>query len=121
MRLIGRGTEPTSPMSMERMAPVLQGIYRAKLATDLTPAEADHLHQMVDPAKPDAPLNQKDARTRLGLRAPAVSELFASLRSKGYLAETTSLATGQPGRPIQRCTLTGMARLALGSGIAHTE
>jgi hypothetical protein len=113
-QLIGRGEDPTTPMTMERMRPVLHGIYAQKLTTDLTGAEGDYLRRMANPRDPDADVVQKEAQQVFGLSSSAASEMFISLRTKGYLAETAPRSTGRPGRPSLRYKLTGTARLALG-------
>lgn len=113
-QLIGRGENPTAPMTMERMRPILHGIYAQKLTTDLTSAEIEYLRKMTESADPDTDVIQKEAQKSFGLSSSTVSELFISLRTKGYLAETTPRSTGRPGRPSLRYKLTGTARLALG-------
>ncbi|CAN5677460.1 hypothetical protein BH23GEM8_BH23GEM8_08520 [soil metagenome] len=104
-QLIGRGENPTAPMTMERMRPILHGIYGQKLTTDLTSAEIEYLRKMTESAGPNTDVIQKEAQESFGLSSSAVSELFISLRTKGYLAETIPRSTGRPGRPSLRYKL----------------
>lgn len=112
--LVGHGDHPTDPMTMDRMEPVLRAVYAQKLPTDLTATEIDYLRRMAQRHGVEPTLMQKDAQKQLDLKPPQASELFTSLRSKGYLIESEVEVTGRPGRPAQRYQLGGPAVLALG-------
>lgn len=112
--LIGHGDNPTDPMTMERMVPILRVVYAQKLTADLNSTEINYLRQMANRHGIEPTLTQKDAQSLLELRPPAASELFTSLRSKGYLAKAEAEVTGKPGRQAQRYRLVGPAVIALG-------
>ena len=113
--LIGHGEAPTDPMTMETMRPVLQTIYAAKMDGALTSNEAAYV-QVIARRGLDVPVTQAEATRLLKSNQKTTSETFASLRTKGYLAEGGTIRSGQgPGRPAQTYHLTGAARIALGA------
>jgi hypothetical protein len=112
--LIGYGDNPTDPMTMDRMVPILAAVYAQKLTADLTSTEITYLRKVAQRHGIEPTLTQKDAQSLLELRPTSASELFTSLRSKGYLAESEAEVTGRRGRPAQRYRLGGPAILALG-------
>ena len=118
--LVGRGEDPMAPMDFQRMAPVLRAIYQAKLQSDLTQTQAEHLRRIAA-HDVDASLTQAEAGRRLGLNATSTSTLFSDLQRKGYLVETSTLPTGRRGRPRQQYVLTGPTRLALDAAATETN
>jgi hypothetical protein len=111
--LVGREEDPTAPMTLERMAPVLYRIYQAKMHADLTAAQVNHLTTVAD-RWPETPITQGAAEKVLKLKRNPTSSLFSELLRKGYLTDAGRAQTGRPGRPEQRYMLTGQARLAFG-------
>lgn len=111
--LVGRGEDPTAPMTLDRMAPVLSRIYHAKMNADLTPAQVSHL-TVIGGQWPEGAITQGGAEKILKLKRNPTSTLFAELLRKGYLADAGRAQTGRPGRPEQQYSLSGQARLALG-------
>jgi predicted ArsR family transcriptional regulator len=101
------------------MAPVLRTIYQAKLQSDLTQTQAEHLRRIAS-HNVDASLTQAEAGRMLGLNSTSTSTLFSDLQRKGYLVETSTLPTGRRGRPRQQYVLTGPSRLALDAAATET-
>lgn len=111
--LIGRGADPTGPMELDQMRPVLRSIYERKLETDLSPAQSGQI-RVIAAHGLDTRVTQGDVAKELGLSQPTVSLVFSELQRKGYLMEAEAAPTGRRGRPRQRYVLTGVARLAIG-------
>jgi Cdc6-like AAA superfamily ATPase len=112
--LVGRGEDPTEPMSLERMAPVLFRIYHARMHADLTAAQVSHLTTITG-RWPTGVITPGAAEKVLQLKRHPTYTLFSELVRKGYLTDAGRAQTGRPGRPEQQYALTGQARLALGA------
>lgn len=112
--LIGHGESPTDPMDLDRMAPVLRGIYVHKLRADLTSEQLKQIAQIAERGI-DSTVTQAEMQKPFELKQAAVSTAFKDLQSKGLLLEVEPEPSSGPGRPRQQYILTGAANLAFGA------
>jgi hypothetical protein len=114
--LVGHGSNPTDPMTEETMRPVLAVIYAQKMTADLTASELTFVKGMVARGVHSS-VTQGEVAKALATTQKTVSEVFAALRRKGYLADVDAaprVARG-PGRPAQAYDLTAPPRIACGA------
>lgn len=112
--LVGHGENPTDPMDLDPMRPILKGVYVHKLRADLTPEQVKQIALIAERGI-DSTVTQADMQKPFGLKQAAVSSAFKDLQLKGYLLEVEPEPTGRPGRPRQQYVLTGAAKLAFGA------
>jgi hypothetical protein len=112
--LVGHGDNPTDPMRLDPMRPILRGIYAHKLEADLRPEQIKQLALIAERGI-DSAVSQAEMQRPFGLKRAASSLAFKDLQTSGYLLEVQPEPTGRPGRPRQRYVLTGAAKLAFGA------
>lgn len=113
--LIGRGEEPTAPMGLDQLRPVLTTIYTRKLEADLDPSQHDQLRAISEQGL-DAQITARQMEKPFGLKYTATNNALSELVGKGYLEEMGDTpALARRGRPSRKFRLTGAGRLAFGA------
>jgi hypothetical protein len=113
--LIGRGDDPTAPMGLEQLRPVLTTIYNRKLESDLDGTQQDQAQKIADRGL-DALVTAKQMERPFGLRYTATNSALGHLIQKGYIeAAGEAPPAKRPGRPSRKFRLTGAGRLAFGA------
>lgn len=119
--LIGQGENPTSPMGLDQLRPVLTAIYSRKLETDLDATQRDQARTIAETGL-DAQVTAKQMEKPFGLKYTATNSALAELVGKGYLNEAVEPSTApRRGRPSRRFQLTGAGRLAFGGLLEGRE
>jgi hypothetical protein len=114
--LVGHGTRPTDPMTEASMSPVLAVIYAQRMSADLTASELAFVRNMVTRGVHTG-FTQTDAAKALDTSQKNASEMFSSLRRKGYLVDAENVRVSRgPGRRAQTHDLTAPTRIAFGLG-----